>query len=150
MLIFDEKMMIFEAFLGPIHTPGTCFLHVFSRFFSTRKSLVTILVQSIRIAIWPKIFFVKKCVFFCSWKKWWTQRYWIMRTFFVIFCVFLLTNWRSRKTRPRGALQSGPIKMGGSGGGWKSHSTGVDGWSNEVRAGEIALVVFYYSIIVTI
>ena len=147
MLIFDEKMMIFEAFLGPIHIPKTCFLHVYSRFFSTRKSLVTILVQSIRIAIWAQIFFVKKWVFFCSWKNLWTQRYRIMRAFFVIFCVFVWKNWKSGKTRPRGTLQSAAIKMGGSGGGWKSHSTGVDGCSNGVTVGEIALVVFYYSII---
>ncbi len=38
------------------------------------------------------------------------------------------------------------IKIGGSGGGWKSRSTGVDGCSNGVTVGEIALVVFYYSI----
>ena len=69
MLIFDEKMMIFEAFLGPIHIPGTCFLHVFSRFFSTRKSLVTILVQSIRIAILVQICFCKKVSFFLFMKK---------------------------------------------------------------------------------
>ena len=66
-----------------------------------------------------------------------------MRAFFVIFCVFV----SNEKTRPGGTLQSGPIKIGGSGGGWKSHSTGVDGCSNGVTVGEIALVVFYYSII---
>ena len=37
MLIFDEKMMIFEAFLGPIHITGTCFLHVFFSFFFDSK-----------------------------------------------------------------------------------------------------------------
>ena len=52
-----------------------------------------------------------------------------------------------KKTRPGGTLQSRAIKIGGSGGGWKSHSTGVDGCSNGVTVGEIALVVFYYSII---
>ena len=42
-------------------------------------------------------------------------------------------------------MQQGVIKIGGSGGGWKSRSTGVDGCSNGVTVGEIALVVFYYS-----
>ena len=44
-------------------------------------------------------------------------------------------------------MQQGLIKIGGSGGGWKSRLKGVDGCSNGVTVGEIALVVFYYSII---
>ena len=51
----------------------------------------------------------------------------------------------SEKTRERSTLQREAIKIGGSGGGWKSRSTGVDGCSNGVTVGEIALVVFYYS-----
>ena len=43
-------------------------------------------------------------------------------------------------------MQRSDIKIGGSGGGWKSRSTGVDGCSNGVTVVEIALVVFYYSI----
>ena len=45
-------------------------------------------------------------------------------------------------------MQRSPIKIGGSGGGWKSRSTGVDGCSNGVTVGEIALPVFDYSIII--
>ena len=65
---FAWKMHDFWAILMSIHIPGTCFLHVFSRFFSTRKSLETFLLQRIWMAILPQIFFVKKRVFFCWWK----------------------------------------------------------------------------------
>ena len=44
-------------------------------------------------------------------------------------------------------MQQGGIKIGGSGGGWKSRLKCVDGCSNRVTVREIALVVFYYSII---
>ena len=42
-------------------------------------------------------------------------------------------------------MQQGGIKIGGSGGGWKSRLKCVDGCSNRVTVREIALVVFYYS-----
>ena len=44
-------------------------------------------------------------------------------------------------------MQLRGIKIGGSGGGWKSGLKCVDGCSNRVTVREIALVVFYYSII---
>ena len=50
-----------------------------------------------------------------------------------------------KKTRLGAAVQSRAIKIGGSGGGWKSRLKCVDGCSNGVTVGEIALVVFYYS-----
>ena len=52
-----------------------------------------------------------------------------------------------KKTRLGAAVQQGGIKIGGSGGGWKSRLKCVDGCSNRVTVREIALVVFYYSII---
>ena len=47
-------------------------------------------------------------------------------------------------------MQRGGIKIGGSGGRWKSRLKGVDGCSDGVTVGEIALVVFYYSIIISL
>ncbi len=43
MLIFDEKLMIFEAFLGPKYIRKTCF-YMFLSFFSTWKSFQTLLL----------------------------------------------------------------------------------------------------------
>ena len=61
---------------------------------------------------------------------------------FLCFCV---TKIKSEKTRLGAAVQQGGIKIGGSGGGWKSRLKCVDGCSNRVTVREIALVVFYYS-----
>ena len=44
-------------------------------------------------------------------------------------------------------MQLRAINIGVSGGGWKSRLKGVGGCSNGLTVGEIALVVFYYSII---
>ena len=52
-----------------------------------------------------------------------------------------------KKIRLGGALQQGGIKIGGSGGGSKSRSRCVFGCANGAGVGEIALVIFYYSII---
>ena len=54
---------------------------------------------------------------------------------------------QKNKTRPGGTLQSAAIKIGGSGGGSKSRSRCVFGCANGAGVGEIALVIFYYSII---
>ena len=46
------------------------------------------------------------------------------------------------------AAGKGVIKIGGSGGGSKSRSRCVFGCANGAGVGEIALVIFYYSIII--
>ena len=70
-----------------------------------------------------------------------------MRAFFVFFCVFLLKSLKSKKTFPQCTLQLRVIKIGGSGGGSKSRSRCVFGCANGAGVGEIALVIFHYSII---
>ena len=145
---FAWKIHDFWAILMFIHIPETCFFFIF--FFLIFSDVKVVRDDSglyLTHSDFGPIFFVKKCVFFCSWKNLETQIYRRMRVFFVIFCVFVWKKWKSWKIRPRGTLQRWGIKIGGSGGGWKSRSTGVDGCSNGVTVGGIALVVFYYSII---
>ena len=100
------------------------------------------------MAILPQIFFCKKACFFLVMKKVVNTKICknacIFRDF-LCFCV--KKKIKSEKTCLGAAVQRGGIKIGGSGGGWKSRLKGVDGCSNGVTVGEIALVVFYYSII---